>query len=181
MPTDEEITMLVKKIMELPEEKRKKVLKRMSNVFATVLMGLKDIQIEDMRLLGIIMNLYLEYIYINAIIRSEFKHPEPILNEFGFNEKCILIKALGLFDGQEGKKLLENVIKMNEIRNFYAHHLDTEIIPTNVKTKIDKMHLLAKRECKENDNFIEKYRCKVLSTFAELEKLSGREKKRVRI
>ena len=104
MPTEEEISMLVKKIMELPEEKRKKVFKRMSSVFAGILMGLKDIQIEDMRLLGIIMNLYLEYIYINAIIRSKFKHPEPILNKFGFKQKCLLIKALGLFDGQRGKK-----------------------------------------------------------------------------
>ena len=78
--------------------------------------------------------------------------------------------------GREGKKLLENVKEMNEIRNFYAHHLDTEIIPEKVRNKIDKMHLLAKRECEEYDNFIDKYRCKVLSTFAGLEKLSGEKK-----
>ena len=116
-------------------------------------------EINDIRFLPIIMHQYLEY-FIDNVISSQFKNPESILKErhsFGFYEKCFLLKALGIFDGQAGKELLINIRIMTRIRNYYAHEMDIsvgEIMPENIKDMINSMHMFGKIECKDNDNFI---------------------------
>ena len=126
-------------------EELSKALSEAANFFISIARNLKEI--NDMRFLPIIMHQYIEY-YIDIIITNQLEHPEFILKErhsFGFYEKCILLRALGIFDGSEGKKLLINIRIITRIRNYYAHEMDIsvgEIFPET--SKYDNLHMFTR-------------------------------------
>ena len=100
------------KLPAMEREELSKTLSEVANFLQSIARNLKEI--NDMRFLPIIMHQYLEYI-IDSIIKSEFKHPDFIFKEhlFGFYEKCTLLRALGIFDGPAGKKLLTIVLRQS--------------------------------------------------------------------
>ena len=79
-----------------------------------------NINIDDIRLLSIVMDIYIE----NAMedkIKSKLKNPEKILDgRSNFNYKCKLLDAFGVFDEGKGKKLRINIKNIHRIRNEYG-------------------------------------------------------------
>jgi len=103
--------------------------------------------ITNETLLVLRSHLFIEYL-INEIIRLYFKNYGKIFDmeaEIGFRNKVRIIEATGLFDKFEyGSDLLHNIIKINEIRNKYAHTFNIVEIETSIKSKIETMELSKK-------------------------------------
>ncbi len=132
-----------------------------------------DANINDIRLLSIIMHLYLES-YMNNIISSKLKHPERIIDRLPFYRKCTLLDAFGIFD--ENINLKNNINKINKIRNHYAHNLESPIdeeIPTKVVDLISQMRPLDKdRLEKDTYNTVMKFRLLSIETISKLSQIS---------
>jgi len=157
---------------------REKLLQEFGDFIYTFLKNVNET--KDMRFLSIIMHQYMEY-YIDNVIKSGFKNPDEILNEhrfFGFYEKCKLLKALGIFDEDDGKNLLINIRIINSIRNFYAHNLldlsSDETIPPKIKDKINSMHKFGEIAFKEDDSYLFKFKEICISTIAELSRIPSK-------
>ncbi len=137
-----------------------------------------DLMMQDMRWLSIIMHQLIEN-HIDMIINLAFKH--PLITDrnhiFGFEEKCSIAEALGIFDGEDGKKLKKNVKIIQQIRNHYAHNLDQtsgKLIPLPHADRIKEMHdFFSPNSPNKRDDcdliFVFKIRC--MSTIAELNRI----------
>ena len=138
---------------------------------------MKDLMIQDMRWLSIIMHQLVEN-HIDIIINLAFKHP-LITNSnhiFGFEEKTIIAEALGLFDGKDGKILKKNVKLIQRIRNHYAHNLDQtsgKLIPQPQASRIKEMHDFFPTDItdKGDDPLFLVFSIRCMSTIAELNRI----------
>ncbi|PCD82008.1 hypothetical protein CNQ87_15485 [Lysinibacillus fusiformis] len=74
-----------------------------------------EMQKEDTLLVTLRMHLYAEK-ELDTIIQSIFKYP----NFQGFKNKLNIVYSLGIMD----KPLYDAVLKLNEVRNGFAHKLD---------------------------------------------------------
>jgi len=140
---------------------------------------MKDIDIQDMRWLSIIMHQLVEN-HIDMIINLAFKHPLITTTtrnpNFGFKEKTIIAKALGLFDGKDGKNLEKNVKIIQTIRNNSAHNLDQtsgKLIPSPLASQIKEMYNFFPPDimAKEDDPLFLVFRVRCMSTIAELNRI----------
>ena len=138
---------------------------------------MKDMMIQDMRWLSIIMHQIVEN-HIDIIINLAFKHP-LITNSnhnFGFQEKTIIVEALGLFDDKDGKNLKKNVQLIQRIRNHYAHNMDQtsgKLIPLPQASQIKEMHDFFPPDItdKGDDPLFLVFEIRCMSTIAELNRI----------
>ncbi len=157
---------------------KEKLLKEFGAFIYTFLKNINET--GNIRFLSIIMHQYLDY-HTDNIIKSSFKNPNEILNEtvvFGFYEKCILLKAVGIFDEDNGEKLLSNIRIINSIRNIYAHNLldlsTDETVPLKIKDKINSMYKFGGIDFKKDDSDLFKFKELCLSTIAELSRIPSK-------
>lgn len=135
-----------------------------------------DLMTQDMRWLSILMHQLIEN-HIDMIINLAFKHP-LITNHkhiFAFDEKLIIAEALGIFDGEDGKKLKKNVNIIQKIRNHYAHNLDQtsgKRIPSPQADRIKEMHDFFSPDKIDDYDLISVFKFRCMSTIAELNRIA---------
>lgn len=91
-------------------------------------------RLKDERLLVLFLHLNVEY-WLNELIVKAFPKPKRIL-EMRFSSKLEILKSLGIISDTNS---INNIKKLNEIRNNYAHTLDYKSIRSKVEEKISEM------------------------------------------
>lgn len=99
----------------------------------------RDLTVNDIRLLSIIGGYYLDFV-LDKNLEVLLKKPNDFTNSLSFNERLSLLESLGYFESDK-INLLQNIKKINSIRNHFAHTIieDVDDIPLKIKSLVSEM------------------------------------------
>ena len=99
---------------------------------------LDDISVfgDDERSKIITLHLYIEY-WLNKLILKKENIKNEKIDRDSFHRKTTILWSLGVLD----QLTYENIIKINELRNIYAHHLELEKVEDKIQTELSELKI----------------------------------------
>lgn len=91
---------------------------------------------RDERSKIITLHLYVEY-WLNKLIKKKVSLEQKNIDKYSFYEKTDKLWRLGVLD----QPTYENLLKINELRNIYAHELELEKVEVKIQTKLNEVKI----------------------------------------